>query len=392
MASDSRIHRGDRRAILKGVYEENVRVRDRSPRPPVPTSDPAPPRQANGKFLVVLLGLFFVAAGVVAQLSEENHDAASAVRSSSAAVTDSVPSIVPSNVPHSMPSTMPLLSSASAIPALRSTASSPPPASLSEQYGVSTLPMGRPSVADLYGLQLKTIVIDAGHGGRDPGAIGKQGLTEKEVTLDVALRLKARLEKYPEYRVLLTRDRDATMTLRERIDFANRLGADLFVSLHINWIPDETIAPIETFYYGPNSDARIVRMARRENKNSGFSHADFDEMTRQLGVELKIEESTRVARSIQEGLYRNMRRLNGEVSDWGAKSGDFMVLLGVRAPSVLAEIGSISNGVVESKLRTPSYRENLAFFLEEGLVNYLRQHAHEDERAEHAGQENEEGV
>jgi N-acetylmuramoyl-L-alanine amidase len=133
-------------------------------------------------------------------------------------------------------------------------------------------------------------------------------------------------------------------------------------------------------------------MARHENKNSGFSHADFDELTRQLGMELKIEESTMLARSIQDGLYRNMRRLNGEVSDWGAKSGDFMVLLGVRAPSVLAEIGSISNRAEETKLRTPSYRENLAFFLEEGLVNYLRQYENDDESTAYAGQESNEGI
>ena len=358
--------RGDRNAILRGVYEENLRVRDGSPRrsaPPKPTHEtPLPKRKAdvqtsNWKTIVILVGVFVVLAGVVSQLGSDHPGRSSATAA-----------ILPSSAD----------TSAGLLRGVQS---------MVERSSVSPLQELRPSVADLYGLQLKTIVIDAGHGGRDPGAIGQEGLAEKDVTLDIALRLKERLEKYPDYRVLLTRDRDNTMTLRERIDYANELGADLFISLHINWLPDDTIAPIETYFYGPNSDARIVRMATQENKNSGFSHADFDDLTRQLGVELKIEESTMLARSIQDGLYRNMRQLNGQVSDWGAKSGDFMVLLGVRAPSVLAEIGSISNRAEEEKLRTPSYREKLAFFLEEGLINYLRQYDNEDEQTEHAGQE-----
>ncbi len=384
MATDPSLYRGSREAvyggsrrdILREVYEENLRVRDRAEKVRIPdrtprrrdTEEDGPDATANQsphvrwKFLVVLAGLFFVVAGVVAQLSDTeadpltaNSDDLTTLRTGTPAAMLTAPAMVPRRT-------------------------------------LAALPVDRPSVSDLYGLQLKTIVIDAGHGGRDPGAVGDKGLTEKEVTLDVALRLKARLEQYPEYHVMLTREEDASMSLRERINFANEYGADLFVSIHINWIPDKSVAPIETFFYGPNSDSRIVQLAQQENKNSGFSHADFDDLTRQLGMELKIEESSKVARSIQDGLYRNMRRINDQVSDWGAKSGDFMVLLGVRAPSVLAEIGSISNNAEELNLNTPAYREKLAFFLEEGLVNYLREHDHDDERTEYVGQESKEGI
>jgi N-acetylmuramoyl-L-alanine amidase len=107
---------------------------------------------------------------------------------------------------------------------------------------------------------------------------------------------------------------------------------------------------------------------------------------------MKVQESREVAHSIQERLYRNMRRLNDEVSDWGAKSGDFMVLLGVEAPSVLVEIGSIRNSAQERMLSTVEYREQLAHFLEEALVDYLSNHVNENEETHHASQEDEAGL
>lgn len=249
-----------------------------------------------------------------------------------------------------------------------------------------------PSVANLYGLHVNTIVIDAGHGGRDPGTTGQTGMQEKEITLDVARRLKRRLEAHSGYKILMTRDADVRMPLRERIEFANRNDADLFISIHVNWLPVDSIAPIETYYYGPDSDSRAVRLAQRENRNSGYSVAEFNDLTQQLGLELKIQESSQAANSIQEGLIESLSRLGNDVSDWGAKSGDFMVLLGVEAPSVLAEIGSLSNGEDEARMSTVSYREELAYILEQGLVNYLESHAHDNHLAEYGSQEDSKGL
>jgi N-acetylmuramoyl-L-alanine amidase len=234
---------------------------------------------------------------------------------------------------------------------------------------------GEIGVAELYGLELRTIVIDAGHGGADPGAIGPRGLMEKDVTLDVAWRLQARLERYPEYRILMTRVGDEKLLLRERVAFTNEERADLFVSIHINWLPDESQVGVETYFYGPSSDAKARALAARENRNSGYTVAEFNELTRRLGVTLKLEESRQAATAIQESLHRNMARLGGSVSDWGARSGDFAVLLGVEAPSVLAEIATLSNREEEARLNTPEHRERLAAFLEQGIVTYLRQHS-----------------
>lgn len=359
---ESRSISKDRQIILKGVYEDNLRTVSKASG--APAEEPTPSfrrrRALSGVRLVLwALGLFVALGGILYRSldAKQQSDIAAAAPSF---VVDAPGSTLVAGVPQ------PWAPPAAAGPA-----------------GV-----GLP-VAQLYGLQFRTIVIDPGHGGRDPGTIGQRGLMEKEITLDVARRLKARLERYPGYRILLTRDGDTRLTLRDRIEFANEHKADLFISVHVNWLPVDSVAPIETYYYGPGSDDKTIRLAERENRHSGYSLAEFNELTRQLGLELKAQESKDVAVSIQKGLYRNMRRINANVSDWGVKAGDFMVLLGVNAPSVLAEIASISNPAEEAKLNTPEHREKLAMFMEEGIVNYLRQHANENGTTEHATEEEE---
>lgn len=246
------------------------------------------------------------------------------------------------------------------------------------------------SVAHRYGLQFRTIVLDAGHGGRDVGAVGQQGLLEKDVTLDVARRLKKRLEQSAGYRILLTRDSDESMILRERIEFANRNEADLFVSIHVNWLPVDSVAPIETYFYGPDSDVRAGRLVQLENRASGYSLAEFNDIIKGLNVELKIQESRNAARAVQKGLVDGLRATGRDVNDWGAKSGNFMVLLGVEAPSILAEIGSLSNREDELELTTDTYREKLAYLLEQGIVRFLESHAEQNKQSEHDHEEEQE--
>jgi N-acetylmuramoyl-L-alanine amidase len=226
-------------------------------------------------------------------------------------------------------------------------------------------------LAALFDLRVKTIVIDPGHGGRDPGAVGPNGLTEAEVTLDVAMRLKRRLEQTHNYRILLTRTADSFVSLRDRVDYANAHDADLFISIHVNDLPVEDVTSIETYYFGTEADGRTLRRAERENQHADYSVAEFNSMLRELGRTMKAQESKDVAVSIQRALYRNIREVNRDVSDWGVKSAPFMVLLGVDAPAVLAEIAVLSNRAEEQKLGSPEYREMLAAFLEEGIAQYL---------------------
>ena len=243
------------------------------------------------------------------------------------------------------------------------------------EVGSGALPSAsRASLAHLFNLQVRTIVIDPGHGGRDPGAVGPSGAREKEITLDVAMRLKARLEKQYGYQILMTRAADVTQTLRARADFANAQHADLFISIHVNDLPAREVTSVETYYFGLEGSREALALAERENRGADYSLADFREMTRKIGTTIKFQESERLARAIQGRMYRAVSQARPDVQDWGVRTAPFMVLLGVEAPSVLAEIACISNPGDEADLLTGAYRERLAEALEKGILDYVSEH------------------
>ena len=234
--------------------------------------------------------------------------------------------------------------------------------------------LGDPSrlpVADLFNLRVSTIVIDPGHGGRDPGASGAEGTQEKEITLDLARRLRKRLLEHEGYRIVMTRDDDIAVPLGDRVDFANDHDADLFVSIHINWLPDKTVAPLETYYFGMRADATALQLAHGENSTSEYSVAEFNEMLQRAGNTVKFQESRNLAEAVQGSLLSTVREANSGVSDWGVKAGPFVVLLGVESPAILAEVAALSNPDEESRLNTDAHREALARALEEGIIAYL---------------------
>ncbi|MGR9074028.1 MAG: N-acetylmuramoyl-L-alanine amidase family protein [Gammaproteobacteria bacterium] len=229
------------------------------------------------------------------------------------------------------------------------------------------------SIANLLGLGVKTIVIDPGHGGRDPGAIGPSGLMEKKVTMDLARRLKEKLERHRVYKIILTREDDSTMSLRDRVNFANERKADLFISLHINSIPVKTSTVIETYYFGPQSDENAKISAQRENQESEYSIGEFRKIVARIGDSLKQQESHKLAASIQQSLYNNLKKQEKSIKSWGIKTAPFVILLGAEMPSVLAEITTLSNEMEEDKLKTDAYREKIASYLEMGITSYLSQ-------------------
>lgn len=227
-------------------------------------------------------------------------------------------------------------------------------------------------IAELFGLDVKTIVIDPGHGGRDPGAIGPTGIYEKDVTLDIAKRLRDRLADHGNYEVFLTREADETLALRERVEIAKARQADLFISVHINHLPVEPLTVVETYYFGPHSDQQSMELARYENRGSGYTMGAFKNIIENIGDTLKQQESKRLARSIQRSLVTNLEaRTDRDIDNWGIKTAPFVVLLGVDAPSVLAEVTSLSNREEAERLATEAYREQIAAYLEHGIVRYL---------------------
>ncbi|MCK5059075.1 MAG: N-acetylmuramoyl-L-alanine amidase [Candidatus Aminicenantes bacterium] len=223
----------------------------------------------------------------------------------------------------------------------------------------------------IFGLKVKKIVIDPGHGGEDRGAVGILGTKEKDLTLDIAKKLRAKLDKHRKYQVLMTRETDITLSLEERVKFANSSGADLFISIHVNSIPKKPLNIIETFYFGPHTDQDALLLAEKENEGTGYTMKDFREIIRNIGNTLKTQESNSLALHIQKSLYRNISKLNNSSRNWGIKTAPFVVLLGVNVPCVLAEVTCLSHRGEERKLRKEYYRDKIADYLEEGIVSYL---------------------
>jgi N-acetylmuramoyl-L-alanine amidase len=244
------------------------------------------------------------------------------------------------------------------------------------QYDAMLAGLGMP-MADLFNLKVHTIVIDPGHGGIDPGATGRQGLMEKDVALDIARRLRDKLVSAGGYDVLLTREEDKKVYLKERVAFAKQNRADLFISIHINSLPAgaESLNYLETYYFGPHTDQRSLELAEKENRDSAYAMGDFREVIAKIGDALKTQESKELADAIHESLYSNLKRHNPDFVDAGSKTGPFMVLLGVEVPSVLVEVSCISNKAEETRLSKAGYRDSVANYLQAGIVEYLERRA-----------------
>lgn len=217
-------------------------------------------------------------------------------------------------------------------------------------------------------LSIKTIVIDPGHGG-DPGAMAESGLTEKEVTLDVALRLRRNLSESP-FEVLLTRDNDRRVSLDQRVAFANDRKADLFISIHVNSMEPHTIRALETYYVGPTDDPLTLKLASRENKDSESSLADYKKILEKIYVDARRDESHGFARAVQGELFRSLRKTNPNLENRGVRTAPFVVLIGTQMPAVLVEIACLSNEEEVQLLTKPDYRENIAVALAQGIRRY----------------------
>lgn len=223
----------------------------------------------------------------------------------------------------------------------------------------------------LLGLQVRTIMIDPGHGGKDTGAIGRAGSHEKDLALDIALRLRERLERNDRYRVVMTRQDDRTVSLNDRVSLAASRDADIFVSIHLNYLPKKPLNIIETFYFGPTTDGPASRLAEQENAGSEIGLSEFRAMVEKINDSLKQAESKKLARDIQKSLYASSSEKDSSIVDYGTKTAPFVVLLGVDVPSVLVEVSCLSNRQEEKKLNTENHREDIARYLEAGILDYL---------------------
>ena len=223
--------------------------------------------------------------------------------------------------------------------------------------------------ATLFHLDVKTIVLDAGHGGADPGAVAGDGLLEKDVALDVVERVAGKL-RGGLFRVVTTRRGDETLSLRERALRARAAGGDVFVSVHLNSIPRPDQRGIETYYLGPTDDPAIRELASAENRSSGYSLADFRGLLEGVYVGVRQAESRKLAESVQGELVGSLRRLSPQIGDRGVKSAPFVVLIASEMPGILAEVACVSNPEEVRLLRDAAYREAIAEALARGLRSW----------------------
>jgi N-acetylmuramoyl-L-alanine amidase len=241
---------------------------------------------------------------------------------------------------------------------------------------VDALPLLAPVApidASVFRLAASKVVLDPGHGGPNTGAVSPRGvrgarrLREKDVALEVARRLQ-RLLTSGGFEVVMTRDADIDVPLRERAAFANDAGGDLFVSIHLNWI--EGRRGVETYSLGTTADPELNLLAATENRGSGYSQADMRRLLEDVYTGWRRAESQSLAAAIQTELYGSLAAVNPGLRDRGVKTAPFLVLVDTRMPAVLAEVSCLSDAREVALLEDPLYLERIAAALARGVRRY----------------------
>ena len=228
---------------------------------------------------------------------------------------------------------------------------------------------GTPSLVAQLGLGIRRIVLDPGHGGKDPGTIGANGMMEKDITLNVAKKLAVKLREAG-FDVILTRDRDVFIPLEERTAIANSREGDLFISIHANASRNKKLSGVETFFLNFSQDPSVIATAARENATSSKNISQMKDIIEKIVQNTKIPESKELAQCIQNSLVRNFSQKHSNVRNLGVKGGPFWVLIGAEVPSVLVEISFLSNPAEEARLITEAYRQLAAQGIYEGIITY----------------------
>jgi N-acetylmuramoyl-L-alanine amidase len=228
---------------------------------------------------------------------------------------------------------------------------------------------GDRSLIRALGLKIGRIVVDAGHGGHDTGTIGPNGLMEKDLVLDVALRLGKLLGSRMGAEVVYTRDDDTFIPLETRTAIANQNEADLFISVHANSSNDAEARGVETYYLNFTSSRDALEVAARENAVSEKSIHELQDLVKKIALKEKIEESREFASDVQSALYSGLASKG--LRNRGVKKAPFIVLIGANMPSILAEISFVSNPADAKRLKTPEYRQKIAESLYRGTAKYV---------------------
>jgi N-acetylmuramoyl-L-alanine amidase len=228
------------------------------------------------------------------------------------------------------------------------------------------------SLAKQLGLGVKKIVIDAGHGGKDPGAIGRNGLREKDVVLRLANLVAERVRADLHCQVILTRRSDVFLPLEKRTAIANIKGADLFISLHANAHKNRKLQGLETYILNIALDEESMNVAARENATSTKNISDLQMILNDLMLNTKINESNRLAKFVHNGLVKELRKKYTIVKNRGVRQAPFYVLIGAEMPAILVEIGYITNTTENRRLKSVSYLKRAASGIVKGIDLYIK--------------------
>ena len=252
----------------------------------------------------------------------------------------------------------------------------PPPAPVSSELAppkpAEATSRGSQSLIRALGLKIGRVVIDAGHGGHDPGNIGPSGLQEKDVVLDVSMRLGKLIETKLGAEVVYTRQDDRFLELSDRPKVANDAGADLFISVHANAYSSSSVRGIETFYLNFTADPWALKVASRENAASSHSVHELQDLLGKIALKEKIDESREFALKMQGSLYGGLSKETAGLKNRGVRQAPLIVLIGAKMPAILAEIGFLSNPTDEKLFKSSAYREKVAEQLFSGIESYMK--------------------
>ncbi len=219
--------------------------------------------------------------------------------------------------------------------------------------------------------KIRRIVVDPGHGGHDPGAVGPTGIQEKDVVLAIGLKLRELLTEELGVDVVMTRSTDIFIPLEERTAIANKVGADLFLSVHANAAVNRSAAGIETYYLNLAKTDKVAQLAAKENGTSLEKVSVLQAILFDLMANYKLNDSAHLANEVQKSLHKKIRTIHNDVKNLGVKQGPFYVLVGASMPSILVETAFLSNATEESRLKDPAYQEMVANGILEGVHSYI---------------------
>ena len=328
---------------------------------------------------------------VIELYSSSNHQKKDSVQSSAA----NPPAPAPSKSERAVPVTEPVVTEPVPTTAIADATTAAPAASPEPSKGSLTKPVsaksknkpdlvqptatpqptrdGQSTLTRALGLKIGRIVIDAGHGGHDTGTIGPTGLMEKDLCLDVALRLgKLIQQKLPGADIVYTRSDDTFIPLEERTNIANEAKADLFISIHANSSPDHGARGVETYYLNLKGSPEAMEVAARENAASDHGVHDLQDLVKQIARTEKIDESREFAEDVQDSLSKRMQKTAKPVRNRGVRKAPFVVLIGADMPSILTEISFLSNPSDEALLKKPEHRQRIAEGVFQGMASYLQ--------------------